>query len=198
MQKANGYGGFIVFFAVAFLVMAAATIAHEGGSEENEIAEGKELFDSGVSCDELDDEQLEAVGEYLMEQMHPGEAHDLMHKMMGIEEGTSYHDQFHINLAQAMYCDTAAGSTNAATGGSGMMGTGGMMPMMPMMRMMPMMSAMAGQSAQGMMGRFGYGSYGSGYSNLVNVLYIVLLLGLIGLAYFWLLKMWKGAKKHGK
>ncbi len=191
-MKNNRYSVFIWVVVASILLMSTTAVAHTG---EDELAVGKELVEEGASCDNLGDEQLEAIGEYLMEQMHPGEAHELMHQMMGIAQGTSYHDQFHVNLAQAMYCDTATGGADAATGGSGMMGAGGMMPMM---RMMPMMSAMAGQGAQGMMGSFGYGSYGSGYSNLVNVLYVVLLLGLIGLVYFWLLKMWKGTKKHGK
>ncbi|MBI2141289.1 hypothetical protein HYU16_02590 [Candidatus Woesearchaeota archaeon] len=205
MKKANCSGIFIVFFAVAFLVMAAAAIAHEGGSEESEIAIGKELFDSGVSCDELGNEQLEAIGEYLMEQMHPGDAHDVMHRMMGIEEGTPYHDQFHINLAQAMYCDTGTG-VGTAIGSGGIMGAGTVAGrMMPMMRMMQGMGF--GQNTQGMMGSSGYSSIGSGYWTLTNILYVILLLGLVGLVYFWLLKMWKGAKgqshtaarrKHGK
>ncbi|MBI3037368.1 hypothetical protein HYY73_06505 [Candidatus Woesearchaeota archaeon] len=186
---------------VAFLLMTATAIAHE---DENEIAEGKELFDSGVTCDKLGNEQLEAIGEYLMGQMHPGDAHDAMHRMMGIDEGTAYHDQFHVNLAQAMYCGT---STGTAIGSGGMMGAGGVMPMMNMMQMMNFGTE---QNTQGMVGRFGYGGFGSSYWTLTNILYVILLLGLVGLVYFWLLKMWKAAKgqshtihtivrrKHGK
>lgn len=171
----------IAIFIAAALLMVGGAVAH---TDETETAEGKGLVEEKISCDELNDEQLEAIGEYLMEQMHPGEAHDLMHSMMGIEEGTPYHGRFHVNLAQAMYCDTAAAvGTGAARGSGGMMGTGGMMPMM---RMMPMMNAMAGQ------GMMGSGGYSSSYPNLVNVLYVVLLLGLIGLVYFWLIKLWKG------
>lgn len=97
---------FAAFCATLILALAVFAFAHTG---EDELAVGKGLVEKGASCDNLDDEQLEAIGEYLMEQMHPGEAHDLMHSMMGIEEGTSYHDRFHVNLAQAMYCDAAAG-----------------------------------------------------------------------------------------
>ncbi len=178
---------FAAFCAVVIMALTTLAFAHADGDE---LAEGKELFDSGASCDKLTDEQLEVVGEYLMEQMHPGEAHDGMHKMMGIEEGTPYHDQFHVNLAQAMYCNSEA---TATTGAAGMMGAGGMMPMM---RMMPMMSAMAGQSAQGMMGGFGYGSgFSSTYSNLVNAIFLLLLIGLLGIVYFWLIRLWRGQGK---
>jgi len=54
------------------------------GNEDHrsEIQEGNELLESGISCDELNDEQLEAIGEYLMEQMHPGEQHESMNNMM--------------------------------------------------------------------------------------------------------------------
>lgn len=166
---------FAAFYAVLVMVLAMFAFAH---TDEDELAVGKELVEKGTSCDSLNDEQLEVVGEYLMELMHPGDAHELMHQMMGIEEGTPYHDRFHVNLAQAMYCDTAtAGGAGAARGSGGMMGTNWMMPMM---------NAMAGQ------GMMGSGGYSSSYPNLVNVLYVVLLLGLIGLVYFWLIKLWKG------
>ena len=90
---------------------------------QQEIDEAKSLIDSKVSCDNLENEQLEIIGEYYMEQMHPGESHKLMHKMMGLEEGTEEEEQFHINMAQAIYCNENVG---------GMMNYGrmGMMNMM--------------------------------------------------------------------
>src|SRR3989338_8251222 len=90
---------------------------------QQEINEAKSLIDSKVSCDNLADEQLEIIGEYYMKQMHPGESHKLMHKMMGLEEGAEEEEQFHINMAQAIYCNENVG---------GMMNYGrmGMMNMM--------------------------------------------------------------------
>src|SRR3989338_3675763 len=76
---------------------------------QQEINEAKSLIDSKVSCDNLADEQLEIIGEYYMKQMHPGESNKLMHKMMGLEEGAEEEEQFHINMAQAIYCNENVG-----------------------------------------------------------------------------------------
>ena len=100
----------ILVFGVLLLVSATASA---NGDHQSEIEEGMNLVESEVGCDELNDEQLEAIGEYLMEQMHPGESHEAMHEMMGIEEGTEYHEQFHVDFARMLYC-----------------GDGGVMPMM--------------------------------------------------------------------
>ena len=108
---------------------------------QQEINEAKSLIDSKVSCDNLENEQLEIIGEYYMEQMHPGESHKLMHKMMGLEEGTEEEEQFHINMAQAIYCNENVGGmmNYGRMGMMNMMGNydddnknyGGMMNMMP-------------------------------------------------------------------
>ncbi|MFH1256768.1 MAG: hypothetical protein V1494_05765 [Candidatus Diapherotrites archaeon] len=117
----------------ALLIFAGPT---ETGISQ-EIAEGKQLVDSGASCSSLNDGQLEAIGEYLMEQMHPGEAHELMHQMMGFEEGTPEHDAMHINMAEHMYCGNFTSTEYAGYSGMmngygystpyGMMGVNGMM-----------------------------------------------------------------------
>jgi len=88
-------------------------------AHEHDFTETKQLIDSGISCDELTDEQLEAVGDYYMEQMHPGEAHEMMDKMMG-GEGSDSLKQVHIQMAKRLYCNEDIG---------GVMG-GGMMNMM--------------------------------------------------------------------
>lgn len=163
------------------LLMAGAAVAH---TDEDELAVGKELVEKGTNCDNLTDEQLETVGEYLMGLMHPGDAHELMHQRMGIEEGTPYHEKFHINMAQAMYCGEAP-----------MDGMMGMMPMMMNMMGGNMMSGQTPAQTNMMQGMMGSGGYGSGYLNLLNVLYVVMLLGLIALVYFWLMKLWKGQGK---
>src|SRR3989338_6576535 len=144
---------------------------------KQEINEDKDLLDSKVSCDKLTNEQLEEIGEYLMEQMHPGESHELMHEMMGLTEGSETEKQFHINMAKTIYCGEG--------GVMGMMGSGGMMNMMmgnivsvqnPQVNMM-----------QGMMGNWGH----FGYWNFLNVLYIILLIGLIILVYLCIIKLWR-------
>jgi hypothetical protein len=155
------------------------------GNHQQAFEEGKKLVESNADCSELTDEQLEAIGEYFMEQMHSGEQHNAMHEMMGIEEGTEYHEQFHVNIAKMMYC-----------GEGGMMGSGGMMGMMNMMGG----DTVSGQATQtnmmqAMMGTFGYNSL---YWNVVNVLYLILLIGLTILVYLGIIKLWKSMKKGGK
>lgn len=110
----------LIVFSLIFVPILVS--ADNAPSHEDEIEEGKSLVENKVNCNELTDEQLEAVGDYLMEQVHPGESHEAMHKMMNMEEGTKYHKNFHINLAKTMYC--------------GESGTLGMMPMMNVMKTM--------------------------------------------------------------
>ena len=142
-----------------------------------EINEAKQLIDTKTSCNSLSDDQLEIIGEYLMEQMHPEDSHEFMHKMMGLQEGSKDEKQFHINLAKAMYCGDNSNTASFS----------GMMRMSRMMGFNGMMNT-------GMMGNYGFGF---GYSNLFNILYTILLIGLIVLVYLWNVKLWKvkGIKK---
>lgn len=152
-----------------------------------EQAAAKQLIDSNASCGSLGDSQLELIGEYFMEQVHPGEAHELMHRMMGLADNSAEEKAFHISLAKTMYCGQGSGF--------------GMMGMMPMM--------MGGYYGGGMMSRgmMGYGTGGSlpggvmgyGYSppfgwSLSDVLVAILLIGLIVLVYA---HAWK-ALREGK
>lgn len=91
--------------------------AHMGHSEDP-----KQLTESGVPCSELEDDELEMMGDYYMGQIHPGEAHEIMDEMMG-GEGSESLKQMHIAMAKRIYC-----KENFSMGYS-MMG-GGMMSMM--------------------------------------------------------------------
>ena len=174
-----------------FLLSISLVLAN--GDHQSEIEEGKKLVDSGISCDKLTDEQLESIGEYYMEQMHPGEQHEAMHKMMGMEEGTEYHEQVHVNMARMMYCG------EGGMMGDGMM-NGGMMGA-NMMGMMPMMMNMMGSGGmnmmganmmdrqtpqtnmmQGMMGNWGY----SGYWDFWNIIWLLFWIGII-ISVVWLI-----------
>ena len=165
----------IVFFiSVIFLVnnMASAQeSAHLG-----EIEDGKNLVESGVSCDKLSDDELESIGEYYMEQMHPDEQHELMDNMMG-GEGSGSLKQMHIQMAKVLYCGESGGT----------MSSGGMMGMMNMMGGQNIQSG----TMQGMIGNFGYW-------NFINVLYVILLIGLIILVYLLIIKLWKNMKGKGR
>ena len=131
---------------------------------QQEINEAKSLIDSKVACNQLFNEQLEIIGEYYMEQMHPGESHELMHKMMGLEEGSETEEQFHVNMAKTIYCGESGG----------MMG-GGMMNMM-------MGNNMIGS---GMMGN--YQTYYYGYKFFGWIIWLLVIIALV-LLIIWLIK----------
>ncbi len=107
-----------ILILAIFLLSIAVVLARE--SHDSEIEEGKNLVESKISCDKLSNEQLEAIGEYYMEQMHPGAAHEIMDNMMG-GEGSASLKQVHINMAKRLYCN------DNIYIGYGMMGSGGMM-----------------------------------------------------------------------
>src|SRR3989344_4216742 len=69
-----------IFFAIMVVLLLNMGIV---SAHEHDFGETKQLIDSGISCDKLTDEQLESIGDYYMEQMHPGEAHEMMDMMMG-------------------------------------------------------------------------------------------------------------------
>ena len=162
----------ITSILVIFLLSIVVVLAQE--SHDSEIEEGKNLVESKISCDKLSNEQLEAIGDYYMEQMHPGKAHEIMDNLMG-GEGSESLKQVHINMAKRLYCNE-----NVYIG-YGMMGSGGVMNMMMRGNMMN----------YGMMGNYGYGF---GYWNFINILYVILLIGLIILIYIWILKLWKNVQ----
>src|SRR3989344_5757260 len=102
-----------ILVALVVLMMAISIVS----AEEQAFTDAKKIIEDKVPCDDLSQDQLEHLGDYYMEQMHPGEAHELMDEKMG-GEGSESLKQMHINMARTFYC-----------GESGMMGPG-MMPMM--------------------------------------------------------------------
>lgn len=126
-----------LFAAAVFLFAVGVSFSHITPAE---MAEAKRLVDSNASCASLSEDQLELIGEYIMELMHPGEAHELMHRMMGLVEGSPEEKAFHVLMARNMYCGQGTGMMGMMMGGygyamgPGMMGyygapngTGGMM-----------------------------------------------------------------------
>src|SRR3989344_7165279 len=83
---------------MALLILPGLVLAAE------DFTMAKQLIDSGVNCDNLNDVQLEAMGDYYMEQMHPGQAHEFMDNMMG-GEGSESLKLVHINMAKRIYCN---------------------------------------------------------------------------------------------
>ena len=96
-----------ILFVISLVLLLG--IGLSSAITQQEIGEAKGLIDSKITCNKLTDNQLEIIGEYYMEQMHPGEAHTAMHMMMGIEEGSDAERQFHINMAKTMYCGEGGG-----------------------------------------------------------------------------------------
>ena len=157
---------FTILIFGMLLLSVSLVFAHE-----HDFNETKQIINSGISCDKLTDEQLESIGDYYMEQMHPGEAHKMMDQMMG-GEGSESLRQVQINMAKRLYCNEDIG---------GMMG-GGMMNMMVGNNMM----------GSGMMGN--YPAY-YGYNNFWNVLWMVFLIGAIALIVWLIYKFTKKGKE---
>lgn len=157
--------GRILMMVGALLIFSLGIAFADGTHDFNET---KELIDSGVSCSQLTTGQLEEIGDYYMEQMHPGEEHEIMDRMMG-GEGSESLERMHINMARRLYC-------NETTSFGGMMG-GGMM-------------------GYGMMdGSFMGGSWG--IAGLLGLVFWVLLIVLIILAIIWLYKKLAGKEQVG-
>lgn len=155
----------ILLFTIAILLLSIGLVsAHEHNREE-----AKQLIDSKIDCDKLSDEQLEMIGDYYMEQMHPGEAHEMMDKMMG-GEGSDSLKQMHIQMARRLYCNEDVG---------GMMGSG-------------IMNMMMGPGGMNMMGTNMMGSsMGSGswwLWGIVGMLFWIVLLVALVLLIIWLYK----------
>ena len=98
----------IVSLSVLFLILSLSTISVYAVSQD-ELNQAKALIDSNISCNQLTNDQLEIMGEYYMEQMMPGEAHERAHQMMGLTEGSEAEEQFHINMAKRIYCGENVG-----------------------------------------------------------------------------------------
>ena len=101
---------------LSFIILLLFGLVLVNASEMNNFAEAEKLVQERISCSDLTDSQLELIGDYYMEQMHPGEAHERMDTMMG-GEGSESLKQVHINIAQAFYCGNrqALGPTMMST-----------------------------------------------------------------------------------
>jgi hypothetical protein len=173
-----------------FLIVLLASIAFVSATVDASILEGQKLVDSKASCNTLTYDQLEKIGDYYMEQMHPGAAHEMMDRMMG-GDGSESLRQVHINIAKRLYCneDVYVGYGVAGTG-RGMMGTS---------------YGSRGFSGPGMMGYgtstgYGYGMMGFGNSyfggwGIADILLLILVIGLIVIVYLHIWRKTRGEEK---
>ncbi len=131
-------------------------------AQEHSFDEAKAVIESKISCSQLTDGHFELLGDYFMEQMHPGELHEVMDERMG-GEGSVQLRNVHIAMGKSFYC-----ADNS-------------------MMTMPMMSMMMGRSG-GMMGNYHY-SYSN--FNLTFLLLNILLVVLITAGIVWITKLLK-------
>ena len=170
----------IASWMIILVLLAGLAFAAE------DFSEAKKLIDAKTPCSKLTENQLETIGDYYMEQMHPGEAHTAMEKMMG-GEGSESLRLMHIAMAKRIYCNDINSSI-----GYGMMGVNYGRGMMG-----DWQNAYGVDSKGGMMKMMGHGMYGYGmmgnygYLGFYNFLTAVLFVGLIILVYLWIIKVWK-------
>ncbi len=113
-----------VLLALA-LMLAFVPVVSAHGNETFSAAEA--LISAHMPCANLTQDQLSGIGDYYMEQMHPGAAHEQMDAMMG-GDGSPALEAMHIRMAEAFYCsgqdavDAGNASGSAWGGGYGMMG----------------------------------------------------------------------------
>ena len=142
---------------IALLGIVILTLSLISFASEMSFKEAKDIIDNKIPCSELTNEQLESLGDYYMEQMHPGDLHERMDTLMG-GEGSVQLKNVHINLGKTFYC----GDTNV-------MGPS-------------MMNTMMGRGgAGGMMGYFNPGSIWSINSGFSYILMVLFWIGLIAL-----------------
>jgi len=198
-----------ILVALVVLMMAISIVS----AEEQAFTDAKKIIEDKVPCDDLSQDQLEHLGDYYMEQMHPGEAHELMDEKMG-GEGSESLKQMHISMGQRFYCGTAGNY-------SGMMGSGmmeyGVMGGMGMMNSGMMSSGNTGcgmmnngvmgakqlsyQNKGGMMNRMGYGMMGgSGFftASLLSIIYIAIAAFVFGIIFWWTYKLVVNDKEKKK
>lgn len=155
--------GKAVWWMVVAVTLVMSVVAHS----EDEFGAAEELIQQKISCSEITNDQLELIGDYYMEQMHPGGAHEQMDAFLG-GEGSDNLRQMHILLAKNFYCGDHQGMTPA------------------------MMSMMMGR---GMMGWSGRMMGGYGWSNFFLVVYVLLLIGVVVLIALLIIKLWKSMRK---
>jgi hypothetical protein len=95
------------------LVLSLGSILAQSETEENHghealFEKAEQIINKNTPCDTLEENDLEALGEYFMEQMHPGEAHKIMDARMG-GEGSESLKNAHINMGVSFYCNDEEG-----------------------------------------------------------------------------------------
>lgn len=160
----------IIGFFVVLLAFASFVTA-------DEFDYAKTLIQNRVPCNQLNESQLEQIGDYYMEQMHPGELHLIMEEKLG-GQGSESLRQAHINMGKIFYCGERS---NMYSG---------------------MMNIMMGRSYGGMGGGMMNGKYNPDFYNqsyggesITSILIDILLILLIIAIIIWIVKITGNKKK---
>ncbi len=93
-----------IFLLIVLINIISALHSESCPAElENCFARAEEIITQKISCEKLTEEDLEILGDYYMEQMHPEELHEIMDERMG-GEGSQQLKQVHINMGNMFYC----------------------------------------------------------------------------------------------
>jgi len=168
----------IIVFIV--LLMSISYFAY-ADAEHTSFEQAEAIINADISCDSLSDDQLELLGDYYMEQMHPGEAHESMDTMMG-GEGSTQLKQAHIMMVKRFYCGENSGMGMMGSGmmGNNIMNGGGMMNMV-------------GTNMMGYGMGTGIGWFGS---SLLWLVYVALAAFIFGIVFWWTYKLMVEKKKR--
>lgn len=88
---------------IIYVIIIALLVSFNLVHGEEDFAQAEKLIKQKIPCNELTNNQLEILGDYYMEQMHPGELHEIMDERMG-GEGSESLRQVHINMGKMFYC----------------------------------------------------------------------------------------------
>lgn len=89
------------WLVLAFLALVGSALAHEHSEMAN--LDAKYLVYSGEGCENFSKDELMVIGDYYMEQVHPGFAHKVVHSMLGGDDSETLHN-LHIHIAKVWHC----------------------------------------------------------------------------------------------
>lgn len=166
----------LLFFVFPFSAFGALSV----NGILSEIKQNQGLNqDQDINCEKVTESQFDALGDAVMETIHPGEEHELMDQMMGGEGSTSL-KAMHIAMGQNyLNCSNRLGQSYGVMGSnmmSGMMGmmTGGMMG--------NWQNQIEKGGVSSMMGNFGFGSGFNFFGWFFMILFwALIILGIVAL-----------------
>ncbi len=151
---------YLAIIGIALIWLGSFAVA-----DMDDFTRAEEIIEQRIPCSELSLSDLEKLGDYFIEQMHPGELHEIMDERMG-GEGSESLRQAHINMGRMFYC-----------GQSGAMSAG----------MMNMMMGRGTMPGFGMMGNSYYGTENNSFS-FFSIIILILLIAVLVLIIIWLVK----------